>query len=42
MAVFVTHAMEEGWKQQWFYSIMASNFGLQLSVTLGSKYAAGP
>ena len=23
MAVFVTHAMEEGWKQQWFYSIMA-------------------
>ena len=25
MAVFVTHAMEEGWKQQWFYSIMASS-----------------
>ena len=21
-------AMEEGWKQQWFYSIMASSFGL--------------
>ena len=38
MAVFVTHAMEEGWKQQWFYSIMASSFGLQLSVTLRSKY----
>ena len=28
MAVFVTHAMKEGWKQQWFYSIMASSFGL--------------
>ena len=30
----VTHAMEEHWKWQWFYSIMASSFGLQLSVTL--------
>ena len=42
MAAFVTHAMEERWKWQWFYSIMASSFGLQLSVTLRSKYAAGP
>ena len=37
MAGFVTHAVEERWEWQWFYSIMAPSFGLQLSVPLGSK-----
>ena len=31
-AVSVTHAMEEGLKQQWFYSIIASSFGLGMNL----------